>query len=38
MICRRCGYEWTYKGQNPFFASCPRCKTSVKVIPNARTK
>ena len=24
-------YEWDYKGTNPFYASCPRCKTSVKL-------
>src|SRR5690606_39012388 len=29
--CPRCGYEWTYKGKNPFFASCPLCKTTVKL-------
>ena len=24
-------YEWNYKGDNPFYASCPRCKASVKL-------
>jgi len=24
-------YEWDYKGDNPFYASCPRCKSSVKL-------
>ena len=24
-------YEWEYKGDNPFYASCPRCRTSVKL-------
>ncbi len=29
-------YEWEYKGSNPFYASCPRCKSSVKI--NTETK
>ncbi len=24
-------YEWEYRGDNPFYASCPRCKASVKL-------
>lgn len=24
-------YEWDYKGKNPFYATCPRCRTSVKI-------
>ncbi len=24
-------YEWEYKGSNPFYANCPRCKSSVKI-------
>jgi hypothetical protein len=24
-------YEWNYKGENPFYAPCPRCKGSVKL-------
>ena len=24
-------YEWDYKGKNPFFATCPRCRSSVKI-------
>ena len=24
-------YEWDYKGEGPFYATCPRCKSSVKV-------
>ncbi len=24
-------YEWDYNGKNPFYASCPRCKTSIKI-------
>jgi predicted Zn-ribbon and HTH transcriptional regulator len=28
---KKCGYEWEYKGTAPFYTSCPRCKSSVKV-------
>ncbi len=33
LICKnkKCKYEWDYKGENPFYATCPRCKSSVKV-------
>jgi len=24
-------YEWDYRGENPFYANCPRCKSSVKI-------
>ena len=24
-------YEWDYRGENPFYATCPRCKTSIKI-------
>lgn len=29
--CQRCGYEWDYKGKSKWYASCPRCRTTVKV-------
>ncbi len=29
--CRRCGYEWEYGGKSEWYASCPRCRTSVRV-------
>jgi len=29
--CQRCGKEWDYKGDSNYYASCPNCKTSVKV-------
>jgi len=25
-------YEWDYQGANPFYATCPRCRSSVKII------
>ncbi|GAF92802.1 unnamed protein product, partial [marine sediment metagenome] len=28
---KKCMYEWDYKGEGPFYATCPRCKSSVKV-------
>ncbi len=31
LTCQRCDKEWTYKGRNPFYATCPDCKTSVKI-------
>ncbi len=24
-------YEWDYNGENPFYANCPRCKSSIKI-------
>lgn len=24
-------YEWDYQGKNPFYASCPRCKSTIKI-------
>lgn len=28
---QKCKYEWEYNGKSKFFASCPRCKGSVRV-------
>lgn len=28
---KKCMYEWNYKGEGPFYATCPRCKSSVKI-------
>jgi len=25
----KCGYEWEYKGTNPWVATCPRCLGKV---------
>jgi len=27
----KCGYIWLYKGNNPFYATCPRCLLKVNV-------
>ena len=32
LICSKCNYKWTYKGRNPYYASCPRCLNKVKVV------
>jgi hypothetical protein len=29
----KCRREWEYKGDKKFYASCPDCKTSVKIPP-----
>jgi hypothetical protein len=29
--CKRCGYEWDYKGKSEWYAPCSRCKTSVNI-------
>jgi len=28
---KKCGYSWDYNGKNDFWATCSRCKSSVKV-------
>lgn len=29
--CKRCGKEWDYTGNMKFYASCPDCKSSVRI-------
>jgi len=29
--CKKCGHDWTYKGQSIYYATCPSCHTMVKV-------
>ena len=29
--CKRCGRKWEYTGDKEYYASCPDCKTSVKI-------
>jgi Zn finger protein HypA/HybF involved in hydrogenase expression len=29
--CKRCSKVWKYKGNNPYVASCPYCKTTVTI-------
>lgn len=30
--CQKCKRQWDYKGQGEYYATCPNCKSSVKVI------
>jgi len=32
MKCKRCRYEWDYKGTSQFYTSCPRCRSNIKVV------
>ena len=29
--CKKCGYEWDYKGKAKYWTSCPRCRTNIDV-------
>lgn len=29
--CRRCGYEWNYKGTKKVMITCPDCLTKLKI-------
>jgi hypothetical protein len=31
-----CGYLWVYCGKGEFFASCPRCRSTVTIHPKKR--
>jgi len=28
---KKCEYEWDYKGEGKFYATCPRCLYKVKI-------
>ena len=32
--CNRCNRIWSYKGLNPYYATCTFCKTSVNIRKN----
>lgn len=32
--CNHCGYEWNYKGEAKFYASCPQCLRKVNIKNN----
>ena len=36
--CKRCGYEWDYKGKSEWYASCSRCKTSINIKKQLKSK
>ena len=29
--CKPCGYSWGYKGEHEFWATCPRCRSKVRI-------
>lgn len=31
LTCKKCGHSWTYKGKNPYYATCTSCLTKVKI-------
>ena len=31
IVCHRCDYKWTYRGNNPFYCCCPYCRTTTKI-------
>ena len=31
MICPKCGYEWMFKGDSEYYASCPRCRKNINL-------
>ena len=32
--CQKCGKLWFYKGNNPFYAICSYCRTTVSIRKN----
>jgi hypothetical protein len=36
--CKRCGYEWDYKGKSEFYCTCPKCLGKVRVTAIAGEK
>jgi tRNA(Ile2) C34 agmatinyltransferase TiaS len=31
IICLRCNHKWDYKGKSEWYASCPKCRTTINV-------
>lgn len=31
LICKRCGNQWPYRGNNPYVATCSYCKTTISL-------
>jgi len=31
LTCQRCDYNWDYQGEGDYYATCPNCKSSVKI-------
>jgi DNA-directed RNA polymerase subunit RPC12/RpoP len=36
ITCYKCSHKWIYKGQNPFYVTCPNCYNKVKLDINER--
>lgn len=36
--CKNCGYEWEYKGNSEYYATCPRCLYKVRLEMNKNGK
>ncbi len=36
--CKRCGYEWEYRGRSEWYACCPRCRSQIRVRRSAQGK
>ena len=34
LSCKKCSNTWNYKGENIYWATCPKCLSKVKVIKN----
>lgn len=31
LSCQHCDYKWDYRGENKYYATCPRCRYKVKI-------
>ncbi len=31
MTCHHCGHNWEYKGNAPYYCTCPHCYYKVKI-------
>jgi len=31
LTCKRCKYSWTFTGKAEYYASCPKCRTVVRI-------
>ena len=35
---KECKHQWNYKGKNPFYVMCPRCRKISKLTPELQIK
>lgn len=33
-----CGYSWDYQGESQFYATCPKCKSSVNITKQSENR